>query len=128
MDLTDELQKLAALHEQGHLTDEEFSAAKARLLNAEPVPSAAPPRSGFGLQDAFGDAANRLVQIEEQKLAYRQVSGIIGAVILIGFLLFVFLPLASHVNAAERQSPLFRGVPGTTSTDQVVPLFVHQNN
>ena len=32
MNLTEELQKLAALREAGHLTDEEFAAAKRRLL------------------------------------------------------------------------------------------------
>jgi len=35
MNLTDELQKLAALHRGGQLTDREFAAAKARLLGAE---------------------------------------------------------------------------------------------
>jgi Short C-terminal domain len=32
MNLTDELRKLAELHQQGHLTDEEFTAAKQRLI------------------------------------------------------------------------------------------------
>jgi hypothetical protein len=37
MNLTDELQKLAGLHEGGQLTDREFASAKARLLGAEAV-------------------------------------------------------------------------------------------
>ena len=32
--ITEELEKLAALKEKGILTDEEFSAAKARILNS----------------------------------------------------------------------------------------------
>lgn len=35
MNLTDELQKLAGLHRDGQLTDEEYASAKARLLGAE---------------------------------------------------------------------------------------------
>lgn len=42
MNLTDELQKLAALHRDGQLTDREFASAKARLLGAdEPLPAPA---------------------------------------------------------------------------------------
>jgi hypothetical protein len=48
MNLTDELQKLAALHRDGQLNDHEFASAKARLLGAEasapaPVVLDAPP-------------------------------------------------------------------------------------
>jgi hypothetical protein len=32
--MTDQLQQLAALHQQGVLSDEEFAAAKAKLLSA----------------------------------------------------------------------------------------------
>lgn len=39
--LADELERLAALHKAGVLTDDEFKAQKARLLN--PTPVAAPP-------------------------------------------------------------------------------------
>jgi hypothetical protein len=44
MNLTDELAKLAELHENGHLTDEEYAAAKKRLLEppAEEVPDGIP--------------------------------------------------------------------------------------
>jgi hypothetical protein len=31
--MADELEKLAALHDSGHLTDDEFADAKAKLLN-----------------------------------------------------------------------------------------------
>jgi len=52
MNLTDELNKLAALHRDGQLSDEEFAAAKARLLAGEAPPPtkptvlAAPPPDG----------------------------------------------------------------------------------
>ena len=51
MNLTDELQKLAGLHRDGQLTDQEFASAKDRLLGAEtksPTPAvlAAPPPPG----------------------------------------------------------------------------------
>ena len=36
MDMADQLQKLKTLHEQGGLTDEEFSLAKRKLLNDGP--------------------------------------------------------------------------------------------
>ena len=48
MNLTDELQKLAGLHRDGQLTDQEFASAKDRLLGSEiesprPAVLAAPP-------------------------------------------------------------------------------------
>jgi Putative stress-responsive transcriptional regulator len=41
MALSDELTKLQDLHQRGVLTDEEFSRAKARLLDASAAPTAA---------------------------------------------------------------------------------------
>ena len=51
MNLSEELQKLAGLHRDGQLTDEEFASAKSRLLGPEiePPPAAvlaAPPPPG----------------------------------------------------------------------------------
>ena len=48
MNLTDELRKLADLHNEGHLTDQEFIEAKARLIASPadaPVPAAKAGRS-----------------------------------------------------------------------------------
>ena len=42
MALSDEITKLQALHERGALTDDEFSRAKARLLDENAAPAAAP--------------------------------------------------------------------------------------
>lgn len=39
MTMSDELGKLAQLHADGRLTDEEFARAKERLLNGEPPPA-----------------------------------------------------------------------------------------
>jgi hypothetical protein len=39
MNLTDELQKLADLHSEGKLTDQEFADAKAKLLSPGPPPA-----------------------------------------------------------------------------------------
>ncbi len=54
MNLTDELQKLAGLHRDGQLTDQEFAATKTRLLGpvteppAPAVLAAPPPRVEIG--------------------------------------------------------------------------------
>jgi hypothetical protein len=53
VNLTDELEKLAGLHRDGQLTDQEFSSAKNRLLGADAAPPAptvlpAPPPRGRG--------------------------------------------------------------------------------
>jgi len=40
MNFSNELEKLADLHQRGVLSDEEFARAKARLLNGEPAPQA----------------------------------------------------------------------------------------
>lgn len=38
MDFSQELERLADLHQRGVLSDEEFARAKARVLNGEPAP------------------------------------------------------------------------------------------
>lgn len=59
MELTDELQKLAGLHQAGQLTDGEFAAAKSRLLGAGPAPAAPrvlaapPPPAAIPRQKAY---------------------------------------------------------------------------
>lgn len=55
MNLTDELQKLADLHQSGHLTAAEFSAAKRRLL--DPDGAAAGPGGEKSLGDDETDVA-----------------------------------------------------------------------
>ena len=53
MSLTDELRKLADLHHEGHLTDQEFADAKRRLL-AVPGADAAAPGGGAASDEAAG--------------------------------------------------------------------------
>lgn len=48
MNLTDELQKLAELHQKGHLTDEEFTAAKRRLIVEGKADQPALPQAASG--------------------------------------------------------------------------------
>ena len=55
MSMTDELQKLQRLHETGALNDEEFSLAKAKLLNGST--GAEPPRDSFYGGPIFEPAA-----------------------------------------------------------------------
>jgi len=43
MNLTDELQKLAGLHDEGKLSDQEFADAKSRLIASMPAPAIAAP-------------------------------------------------------------------------------------
>jgi len=44
MNLTDEIRKLADLHQAGHLTDQEFTDAKRRLIADDGPPPPVPPR------------------------------------------------------------------------------------
>lgn len=54
MTLAEELERLHQLHQAGALTDEEFAAAKARLLAGEESPKT-PPLSGFRLRERLSD-------------------------------------------------------------------------
>lgn len=55
MSLSDEIQKLAALRDAGSLSDTEFEAAKARLLQGNPAPSG-PPELPKGIYFSSGPA------------------------------------------------------------------------
>ena len=56
MELADELERLASLHEAGSLTDDEFAAAKRRLLEhgAVTLPASAPANSSAAASDREG--------------------------------------------------------------------------
>jgi hypothetical protein len=45
MNLTDELRKLAELHQEGHLNDQEFAEAKLRLIAESRADALAPPKN-----------------------------------------------------------------------------------
>ncbi len=59
MNLTDELRKLADLHQEGQLTDQEFAEGKQRLLGQAGDESPAPSKKASGVAEAA-------VQIEEK--------------------------------------------------------------
>lgn len=51
--MSSELERLAELHRQGHLSDDEFARAKARILQGEPAASGGPESQG-GFQAGTG--------------------------------------------------------------------------
>jgi phage shock protein PspC (stress-responsive transcriptional regulator) len=65
MDFTEQLEKLARLKEQGALSDEEFTAAKKRLIDGEPEPA---PRA----------AAEGPVHRFQRSLTKRWIGGVCG--------------------------------------------------
>ncbi len=84
MNMTDELERLSKLHQDGALNDEEFARAKAKLLNPPAEESSPGPRQ-FS-ENSLGDAANRYV-------TFRIMMGVLGFIIFIIFFLGFFLPM-----------------------------------
>jgi hypothetical protein len=75
--ISDELAKLAALHDQGALTDEEFDAAKDRLFRSpEAIERPAPEdqRSGFGAALKGGFAQGRADGLERRRAQAQKVA------------------------------------------------------
>lgn len=96
MDLADQLAKLHSLHESGALSDEEFAAAKKKLLEPHAaLPSDHLPRVGFpearNADQSLGRAANRYMNM-------RITMAIVGAIVFLFFLFGVFLPAANRMN------------------------------
>jgi phage shock protein C len=58
MALSDELAKLQDLHQRGALTDDEFSRAKARVLDGEAEPAAAPSAAAVTAINALRRSAS----------------------------------------------------------------------
>ena len=67
MALSDELAKLQELHQRGALTDEEFSRAKARLLDGEPSST-----------EAHSDAAITAINSLRRSADDRWIAGVCG--------------------------------------------------
>ncbi len=74
MALSDELEKLAELHQRGVLGDDEFARAKARLLDGAALP---PPRPA-----AAGDAPPGLAALNalRRSAADRWIGGVCGGI------------------------------------------------
>jgi len=85
MNLTDELERLGKLHQDGTLNDEEFAQAKNKLLNQSEGRSVETP------DNSLGQAANRYV-------TFQMIMGAIGFIIFLIFLFWVILPHMSRVN------------------------------
>jgi phage shock protein C len=69
MALSDELAKLQELHQRGALTDDEFSRAKARLLDSEP-----------GATEAPSDAAKAAINSLRRSSSDRWIAGVCGGI------------------------------------------------
>lgn len=95
MNITDELERLGRLHQDGTLSDEEFALAKSKLLT-QPEQSRPwqPDRS-------LGEAANRYVSLQI-------VMAIVGIII---FLIFLFAVVLPHMSSGP---PHMSGGPPTS--------------
>lgn len=85
MELADEIRRLKELHDEGALTDDEFSQAKAALLEGVTGDSASTPRGQGRSDDGLGVAAKRWVNLQI-------VLVIAGFVLALVFFFAFFLP------------------------------------
>lgn len=89
MNLNDELEKLAALHQNGLLTNDEFAMAKAKLLTADQN------------KDSLGRAANRGITLI-------WISSVVSVVLILAFFFGFFLPAWNgHQAIFEQHSKEF---------------------
>lgn len=101
MNLSDELERLGKLRQQGLLTEEEFAQAKSKLLQGDDTPRDRGTGLGGLLQNpSLGDAANRYI-------SYRIVTGVIGLIIFLIMFFAFFLP---HFRAVDRAFQDFPGM------------------
>lgn len=85
MELADEIRRLKELHDEGALTDDEFSQAKAALLDGVTGDSASTPWGQGRSDDGLGVAAKRWVNLQI-------VLVIVGLVLALVFFFAFFLP------------------------------------
>jgi hypothetical protein len=95
MNITDELERLARLHKDGTLTDQEFAQAKAKLLSNETAEqTASQPRPWQSADRSLGEAANRYV-------SFQVIMSVIGFIVFAIIFFTVFLPhMTNHDNHA----------------------------
>lgn len=89
MNISEELQKLAALRQSGTLTEEEFSAAKKHLLSGSALHSTSINN------EALGRAANRYI-------TFQIVMFVIATIIVLIFIFAVMVPNFSAVRASPQ--------------------------
>ena len=85
MELADEIRRLKELHDEGALTDDEFSQAKAALLDGVTDDSPSTPWGPGRSDDGLGIAARRWVNLQI-------VIVIVGLVLALVFIFAFFLP------------------------------------
>ena len=108
--MSSELERLAELHRQGQLNDEEFARAKARILNGEAAGAPGPsdnapfgsPASGQALRRSLNDrwlggvcgGLGRMTNVESLiwRLLFVLTSLCVGGGLLVYLLLWIFVP------------------------------------
>ncbi len=103
--MSSELERLAELHRQGQLSDEEFARAKARILQGEPSASggfSASPSSSQVLRRSRNDrwlggvcgGLGRMTNVESWiwRLLFVLTSLCVGGGLLVYLLLWIFVP------------------------------------
>jgi putative oligomerization/nucleic acid binding protein len=85
VEIAEELEKLARLHQSGALTDEEFARAKDAAIGRRDARPAAPVEMSDG---TLGSAANRYVN-------FQIVMSVVGVVVFLVVFVLVFLPRLS---------------------------------
>ena len=88
MNLPDELDRLRQMHDNGSLTDEEFSQAKRNLL--------APMAQGATSQSTPEDNTNSLGQAANRYVTMQVVMGIAILVVFLIFIFAVIVPTLPH--------------------------------
>jgi len=84
MKITDDLERLAHLHRQGGLTDDEFAKAKKKLLSYA-TPTEPENYRDYSRRNTLGDAAKLYV-------TFQILSAIVGGIILLTFVVYFVLP------------------------------------
>ena len=115
MGLADEIAKLQQLKEAGALTEEEFQAAKRKLLSEDTEgyadPPAAPSSARAVVHDIIGevvDEPNTLGQAANRYVDYKNTSNVFGFIIAIVFIiifLIFFFSMKSSFDSHFNSSP-----------------------
>ena len=103
MSLTNEIERLGRLRQDGLLTDAEFTAAKRKLIDA--AGSAGPTDTAEDGQRGLGEAANRYV-------TFTIIMSVIGLAIFLTILFTVVLPHIRSVESGFDSSPTFPRMSG----------------
>ncbi len=110
MDVGDELSKLSALHDSGALTDDEFAQAKQAVLNASRGADTETPVVGQLRDGVLGNQGTTLGEAASQYVRLQTAMAVVGLIVFIGILLFVFMPMANRMSSSfDSFGPRFAG-------------------